>query len=364
MKKITNILKVLMFLLIATILFAPAGEVRAKSNTITVTLKSDDDIDEAVKTVHSNALKHKKMVLKIKGNKKKSRKTLEKFEKQLQLYNTYSVIINVDEGKTKKGYTSYTITKDYAYIYDYANKIIAYSVKVRHYNYDLKADPNRLENYTHFISYNTPDPDSFIKYKNHKDWDKYYNEPVNSTETWGSAMGIPENWKDYLPDWQMFEEGKTYAQLSTFQQMQMLYFHFNSSFVEDRDHSMRMPIKTQLKRILDKKARGVCDEVRYYYRAIALQLDIPTVRAKSSTHGWLYVYVDDPNAEAGWYLVNNGNFEEGLYDTCIYNSLPGYDGSNCNRKPGNERPIENVGNGEPDNGKLEDKLSKKHTYLH
>ena len=358
-----------MFLLIATILFTPAGEVRAKSNTITVTLKSDDDIDKAVKTVHSNALKHKKMVLKIKGNKKKSRKTLEKFEKQLQLYNTYSVIINVDEGKTKKGYTSYTITKDYAYIYDYANKIIAYAVKVRRYSYDLNADPNRPENY---YTYNIADTDRFVKTKDHKNWEKYYNEPVGSdtTETFGSYKGIPENWKDYLPDWQMFEEGKTYAQLSTFQQMQMLYFHYNSTFVEHRDHSMRMPIKTQLKRILDKKARGVCDEWRYYCRAITLQLDIPTVRANDGItdgvngHGWIYVYVSDPLAETGWYWADaNVGFEEDLFKTAIFNPMINTDDCQTHdRKPSFGSTLNNIGKGNHD--RLEDKVSTKHTYLH
>lgn len=78
------------------------------------------------------------MTLKIKGNKKKSVKLLEKFEKQLQQYNTYSVIINVERDKTVKGYTPYEISKEDTLTYDYACKYIQKCINLK------KAELERL----------------------------------------------------------------------------------------------------------------------------------------------------------------------------------------------------------------------------
>ena len=402
MKKITNILKVLMFLLIATILFTPAGEVRAKSNTINVTLKSDDDIDKAVKTVHSNALKHKKMVLKIKGNKKKSRKTLEKFEKQLQLYNTYSVIINVDENKTKKGYTSYTITKDDTKTYTYAIQYVKYCIGVRKNDWEvdkrewqnIRQTSSRyymtgswedlyLTNPDGTINFNrlNPEPIGYIHPKYNakdiiwtpKDWTGSWVDYANTMYADDSKIdnnvqlltaqeyyNLPSDFEQYLPKVLLFERGYTFAQLSTLQQQEILFGVPYNASAKTRDHAKGLSWSdtAMMKRIANRTTKSMCWECAKYQICIENQLNIPSdyIELKTKNHSYMVAYVEF-KGKAYMQKWENGYHEsQGLGVAIIGDHHDYYDYESLSVE---ERMIKYASYIPVPNSKL-----KAHTYLH
>lgn len=305
--------------MLALLLLVPMPKAEAKtkkkaSKTVTVTIKNEAGIDKAVKTVHKNALKHKKMTLKIKGSKKSSEKLLEKFEKKLQMYNTYSVIINVEKGKTKKGYTSYSITKEDTKTYDYAIQYIKKVIGLRLAGYNRRADTINPDNYT-----NGDMEKNFNKFANHKGWEEYYNsdEPniKGGTKTFREVYNIPEDWKEYLPDWQMFEEGKTFAELSTFQQWQivggLIGSGKNQVKRQYRDNCTGTASQ-KLKRMVDGKTKKMCYEYAKYSQTLLAQIDIHTVYQPSKVvnHAWYFAYLSDSHAETGWYIDDNNQGPE------------------------------------------------------
>lgn len=245
----------------------PTVPTEAKTKTTTVTIKSDKDIDKAVKTVHKNAMKHKKMELKISGSKTKAFKRLEKFEKQLQLYNTYSVCIKVSEKKKTKKYTIYSISKENTLTYDYAIQYIQKCINKRDIKWKEVCD----------------------RYS-----EMYQIEP--------NIIDYPE----YMGVYQM-AQGKTFAQLSTFMQRQFLYLAYKYN-VKERDYARGTDSK-RLKVLINGTGKGACHEYALYMDTLLKQLNIPSIYQsdKILNHAWLSVYVIDDNGSNVWTRYDSGS---------------------------------------------------------
>ena len=120
---VNNIKKVLLIVIMVatTLIVTPAisTEAVAKAKVVTITVKKVDTA--TTKKVCDQAKKGKKFHLKIKGNKKKSFKQMEKLNKKLRKVNGWSLVVNPKKGKSKKGYTTYTVCKDKSQKYTVAN---------------------------------------------------------------------------------------------------------------------------------------------------------------------------------------------------------------------------------------------------
>ena len=116
-----NVKKILLLITIvtATLLAAPSARTKVSAKTVTITVKKADTA--TANTVCDQAKQGKNFQLKIKGNKKQSMNLLEKINKKIRKVNGWDLEVKTKKGKTKKGYTTYTVRKDTSQKYTTSN---------------------------------------------------------------------------------------------------------------------------------------------------------------------------------------------------------------------------------------------------
>lgn len=113
----------LMFvMLVIAFSFGTSIETEAKTTKMITVKTADKDTAEKLDT---QLRKGQKFIVKVKGSKSKSNALLAKTNKKLKKVNKYSVKMNSKRGKTKKGYTYYTVSADNAKLYKYTIALLA-----------------------------------------------------------------------------------------------------------------------------------------------------------------------------------------------------------------------------------------------
>lgn len=264
-------------LLMLVMVFSFGTSIEAQAKTTTITVKSANT--STAKKLDKQLKKGKKFTVKVKGSKTSSKKLLDKTNAKLQKVNKYSVKMNTNRGKTAKGYTYYTVSADNAKLYKYTIDVLT----------------NAYTKETLFASwYGEEKPVKAPDYEETGNW-------VLEREFFSKEFTYKSEWK------------KDFCDLSTLQQARVIN-RFIPSYITygnpmDIQVNKNCYTKSQLmKRLVTKKASGVCGDIVRYQMLVFDQIGITSYYnySNNADHAVVAFKVTNSSGKTGW-LSGNGS---------------------------------------------------------
>lgn len=281
--------KILLFMLLAVaMLFGATKPMEVEAKTTTITVKKADT--KTLKKIDKQLKKGKTFYLDVKGSSKtKSKKLIKKASQSIGKVNGYSVQFHYGSPKkSKKGYYRYKVSADNAKLYKYTIQLLT-------------------------KMYTEPCLDAclvgkeMVEVKDH-DYDISYNTHLEEKKTFYSG-----NFKNHP----FFGGGsKKFCNLSSLQQAQIIAryctydSHINPEGRRDILDWNKYSKSALVKRLLDEKARGVCQEKCYYQMLVLDQIGITNyfARSKKANHAVTIIKCSNSTGKTMYLVSDNGGF--------------------------------------------------------
>ena len=301
--------------LFTILILALSFSATAEAKTITITVKTANKA--TAEKLDKQLKKGKKFTVKVKGNKKTSKTLLAKTNKQLQKVNKYSVIMNTKRGKTKKGYTYYTVSADNAKLYNYTilflkSKYETNEFKKHWTTYEKQYDPYQEKewdelNQIYLYTYYDEDRQEFI---------------ASETPHYITVEVAHDEKSTFRKEWK-----KNFCDLSTLQQAEVIAYGIDDPdgkytttkgyFTYDETHSYsnydmqvnsKNYTKSQLmKRLYTRKATGVCGDRALYLGLVMSNVGIQNgfYESEKDNHACVIFKVTNSAGKSGWGIAEN-----------------------------------------------------------
>ena len=281
--------KILLMLTMLVMAFSFGTSIEAQAKTTTITVKSANTA--TAKKLDKQLKKGKKFTVKVKGSKKSSKKLLDKTNKKIQKVNKYSVKMNTQRGKTKKGYTYYTVSADNAKLYKYTIALLD----------DMYTKCSLQAIYT------TEEIVKANDFEETGNWEKRRVEHIDN-------FTYKDKWK------------KDFCDLTTMQQARVITatIHYNDGvderngayihygFPEDIQVNQNCYTKSQLmRRLVTKTASGTCGDIALYQMLIFNQVSIPSYfnESANNNHAVVAFKVTNSAGKTAWLSADSGEWD-------------------------------------------------------
>ena len=281
--------KILLILTMLVMAFSFGTSIEAQAKTTTITVKSANT--STAKKLDKQLKKGKKFTVKVRGSKKSSKKLLDKTNKKIQKVNKYSVKMNTQRGKTKKGYTYYTVSADNAKLYKYTIALL-----------DDMYTKKQLE--AHISEEQIVKASDFEETGN---WEK-------KVVFWDETFTYKDKWK------------KDFCDLTTMQQARVItatirygdgvderngaYIHYGAP--KDIQVNQNCYTKSQLmRRLVTKTASGTCGDIALYQCLIFNQIGITSYYSCSdnANHAVVAFKVTNSAGKTAWLSADSGEWD-------------------------------------------------------
>ena len=271
--------KILLMLTMLVMVFSFGTSIEAQAKTTTITVKSANTA--TAKKLDKQLKKGKKFTVKVRGSKTSSKKLLNKTNAKLQKVNKYSVKMNTQRGKTKKGYTYYTVSADNAKLYKYT------------------------------IAFLT---DAYTKNEFNATWTEERIVKANDFEETGNWVKEEVGFDEYYTYKQLWK--KDFCNLTTLQQARVItaqirdYITYGGN--EDIQVNKNCYSNSKLmQRLATKKATGVCGDFALYQMLVFDQIGIPSYynRSNNQSHAVVAFKVTNSAGKTGWVASEYGHWD-------------------------------------------------------
>lgn len=275
--------KILLMLTMLVMAFSFGTSIEAQAKTTTITVKSANTA--TAKKLDKQLKKGKKFTVKVKGSKTSSKKLLNKTNAKLQKVNKYSVKMNTQRGKTKKGYTYYTVSADNAKLYKYTIDFLT---------------------------------DAYTKNEFNATWTEERIVKANDFEETGNWVKEEVGFDEYYTYKQLWK--KDFCNLTTLQQARVITAQIRDYITWGGDEDIQVNKNCYsnsklMQRLATKKATGVCGDFALYQMLVFDQIGIPSYLNLSykANHGVVAFKVTNSAGKTGWVSSNSGAWNSVMF---------------------------------------------------
>jgi hypothetical protein len=281
------------FMMLVMVLVMTMGfSVSAQASTTTINVTNSSTT--TLKKIDKQLKKGKKFYLNVKGNKTSSKKLIKKVAQSIGKTNGYSVRFNYSGQKksSKKGYYRFTVSQDNAKLYTTTIKLIK-DMYENHVFTAIWTETELVKADDYDISFST-----------------YYDEVEHEKDV---------TYKERF-------NNKKFCQLTTLQQSRVITALFGDYITYGKPYDIqenrsKYSDAQLMKRLLDKKATGVCGDYTLYQMLIFDQIGIEShyYYSNEANHAYVIFNVKNASGKSLWIGSNYGDFKQVKFTSSIAN---------------------------------------------